>query len=154
MIDVKKPIITRKGKPVTILTTTGPDKHFPIVGHLVGSSTMRSWNEDGVCKGKNRAFDIENATPCDPFTTEVTDGFGRVMLRLRVVPEDNEVVIEDVNCHLMYNGRGVIQKGVNVPSGRTTTPTATKPMEGSLANAFYNQIKGGASGPAFVEDDI
>lgn len=157
MIDVKKPIITRKGKPVTILTTTGPDKNFPIVGHLVGSSTMRSWNEYGVSKGKNREFDIENTTPCDPFTTEVTDGHGRVMLRLLVVPEYNEVVVKDVDCNLVYNGKEVIQKGVPIPVERLTNPIyatpATKPMvEGSLANAFYNQIKGGASGPAFVED--
>lgn len=157
MLDFNKPIVTKKGKSVVVLTTSGPDKNFPVVGHLRGSTTMRSWSLDGVSKGSNRSLDLENAKPCDPFTTEVTDGHGRVMLRLLVIPEDNEVVIEYVDCNLVYNGKEVIQKGIPVvrSTNHTYAPSATKPMvEGSLANAFYNQIKGGASGPAFVEDLI
>lgn len=154
MIDVSKPLVTRKGKAVVVLTTEGPDKDFPIVGHLVGSSTMRLWSQEGAFKGKNREFDLENAKPCNPFTTEVTDGYGRVMLRLLVVPEDNKVIVEKVGCILEKDGVNLLDKTVFHASPATQpfhqppmyngNPVKDKPRpEGGLATAFYNSLKNG-----------
>ena len=162
MIDVTKPLVTRKGKAVVVLTTEGPDKDFPIVGHLVGSSTMRLWNTDGFVKGKNRTFDLEKATPCDPFTTEVTDGHGRVMLRLLVVPEDNKVIVEKADCNLEKEGVNLLENPVyHIPADTTFHASpATQPLQqtpvpkghfikekprpaGGLATAFYNSLKNG-----------
>lgn len=155
MIDVSKPLVTRKGKVVVVLTTEGPDKDSPIVGHLVGSSTMRMWNQEGIFKGKNREFDLENATPCDPFTTEVTDGYGRVMLRLLVVPEDNKVIVEKADCVLEKDGVNLLDKVVFHASPATQplhqtpmyngNPVKDKPRPaGGLATAFYNSLKNGS----------
>lgn len=154
MIDVSKPLVTKKGKAVVVLTTEGPDKDFPIVGHLVGSSTMRMWSREGIFRGKNREFDLENATPCDPFTTEVTDGHGRVMLRLLVVPEDNKVIVEKVDCVLEKDGVNLLEKmsfhatpatqPLHQPPMYSGNPIRDKPRPaGGLATAFYNSLKNG-----------
>lgn len=142
-IDFNKPVVTKKGKLVSILTTDGPDKEFPIVGNIEGSTTLRCWDADGVFKGKNRAFDLENTTPCAPFTTEVTDGHGRVMLRLFVVPEDNKVVIEKEDCILMYEGRDVLNGHIpprNYSSAQPVDRTKKSHLPGDLASAFFNSI--------------
>lgn len=154
MIDTTKPIVTKKVKPVVVLTTEGPDKDFPIVGHLVGSSTMRMWSREGAFKGKNREFDLENAKPCNPFTTEVTDGHGRVMLRLLVVPEDNKVIVEKTGCILEKEGVNLLEK-MTFHASPATQPLHQNPMysgnpvkdkprpAGGLATAFYNNLNNG-----------
>lgn len=47
MIDLNKPVQTVYGKRVRILSTEGPNKHYPIVGYAEGSTALMTWTTDG-----------------------------------------------------------------------------------------------------------
>lgn len=46
MIDFKKPVQTRSGSPVTILTKEARGK-YPLIGHIGESKTLSRWDKNG-----------------------------------------------------------------------------------------------------------
>ena len=62
-IDLKKPLICKNGKEVTILSTKGyKNKNFPIVGEVSlddNNSLLLRWSLEGVCYA-GEEFDISN----------------------------------------------------------------------------------------------
>lgn len=46
--DITKPVMTRSGTPVRILSTAGPSKSYSIVGYLEGSVMIYVWSDSGI----------------------------------------------------------------------------------------------------------
>ncbi len=48
MLDINKPIQTRDGRPVEILTFKGRSSRYPIVGYVGDSTDTYTWTVDGT----------------------------------------------------------------------------------------------------------
>jgi hypothetical protein len=47
MIDFTKPVQTRDGRPVEIITTKGRG-HWPVLGYIGDDADVRTWTMDGI----------------------------------------------------------------------------------------------------------
>lgn len=66
MIDWTKPVQIRKGQPVTILTTKGRTKDYPIMGYIGEDIRLYLWKEDGSfpsAEGSTTKYDLINVPP-------------------------------------------------------------------------------------------
>lgn len=64
--DLTKPLQTRDGRTVRILCTDGPEKCFPVVGFVDGSSSPIMWTLSGYWRhGSDKAYglDLINVPP-------------------------------------------------------------------------------------------
>ena len=47
MITMDGQYVTSRGAKVTLLTTDGPDRNYPVVGIIDGDSRIHTWNKSG-----------------------------------------------------------------------------------------------------------
>mgnify|MGYP001600518957 FL=1 len=58
--DLAKPIMTRDGQPVEIITTKGRYPEFPIVGYIGSSEYLELWALDGSNRNVRGRADLVN----------------------------------------------------------------------------------------------
>ena len=49
-LDFSKPLEVEGGSSVRIISTTGPDKDYPIIGCIEGDTHILTWDKHGLCK--------------------------------------------------------------------------------------------------------
>ena len=59
-LDLAKPIMTRDGQPVEIITTKGRYPEFPIVGYIGSSEYLELWALDGSNRNVRGRADLVN----------------------------------------------------------------------------------------------
>ena len=59
-LDLTKPVQTRDGQPVKIITTEGRYPEFPIVGYIGSSEYLELWALDGSNRMTRRCDDLVN----------------------------------------------------------------------------------------------
>lgn len=72
-INLNKPLRTRYGKPVTILSTEARGR-YPIIGYIEDDQDLKYWSKDGL-SDKDSRMDLENvAQTVERYLTIFKDG--------------------------------------------------------------------------------
>lgn len=58
-INLNKPLRTRYGEPVTILSTEARGR-YPIIGYIEDHQDLKYWSKDGLSDTHNSSMDLEN----------------------------------------------------------------------------------------------
>ena len=109
-LDFSKPLEVEGGSSVRIISTTGPDKDYPIIGCIEGDTHILTWDKHGLCKGyASGEYDLFYAPPKEKYYATVTTDcvsygefqelelFPNVMAQLIVDPENKKVRIQGFN---------------------------------------------------------
>lgn len=149
-INFDKPVQTCSGKYVTIFTTHGPDKDWPIVGGVEGSKATFQWNLDGVVRNKKEQYNLVQAPDFEDYTTDVTEGEngrGDWVASVEVLPSEKKVKFH-VNEGWTYEVLGGANKSVSSPKKPTqitstgdSSVIATEDPPGGLAGAYFKQLQ-------------
>ena len=59
MLDLTKPLQTRDGRPVTLITTQGREP-WPLVGYIGGNTSPWTWRSDGTIGKWETDYDLIN----------------------------------------------------------------------------------------------
>jgi hypothetical protein len=147
-IDFDKPVQTYSGKYVTIFTTTGPDKEWPVVGSVEGSKVTFQWNLEGVVKNKKEQYNLEQAPDYTEYSTSITEGEhnrGKEVVYVQILPTEKKVVFR---LKEGWTGEvlGELNKTISTPKTHTKTPSESHSKQeddppGGLAGVFFKQVQ-------------
>lgn len=135
-IDFNKPVQTKDGKYVTILTSDGPDASFPVVGYVEGRKAVLTWDMDGVPKTGGTKWELEQAPDYERYSISLTEGEGgrgADIAKVIVDPENKTIAVRP------KNGWKVEGQNINRPDTKREEATPAE-AAGGLANLFYNDV--------------
>ena len=58
ILDLDKPLQTRDGRPVTLITTAGREP-WPLAGYVAGDSILKCWKANGAYQNDEREYAID-----------------------------------------------------------------------------------------------